>query len=213
MTVQTGAPDSNPFATRFVRPGALSFEFPPGQSARQLVERLAAQGWRGAIVGPHGSGKSTLLAALLAELRARGHVVAEVSLHEGQRWLGRWPEPFDGEGAGGCSPARAGLPAVLAIDGYEQLGLASRWLVHWRCRRRRLGLVVTTHRPTALPALFETRPTADLAARLVDRLLGDNAAASWTQAAERSFAAQRGNVREVLFELYDLYEAQRIARS
>ena len=38
------AADSNPFATRFVKPGALVFEFPPGESARQLVPRLAAQG-------------------------------------------------------------------------------------------------------------------------------------------------------------------------
>ncbi len=65
MSQQTrAAAQSNPFSTRFVRPGALAYRFPPGESAATLVERLAASGWRGQIVGPHGSGKSTLVAAL-----------------------------------------------------------------------------------------------------------------------------------------------------
>lgn len=196
---------SNPFATRFVRPGAIPFEFPPGLDARRLLARLEAQGWRGAIVGPHGSGKSTLLAALLAELRNAGHSVAAVSLHEGQRRLGPCTPLLE-------RPDGDRRQTLLAIDGYEQLGLVSRWLVQRQCRRRDIGLLVTTHRPSGLPTLFETRPTAELAARLADRLLGGHAPPSWPQAVERSFQAHRGNLREVLFDLYDLYESQRTSR-
>jgi hypothetical protein len=58
------APASNPFATRFTRPGAIEFIFPAGESLATLVARLRACDWRGQITGPHGSGKAPLRAAL-----------------------------------------------------------------------------------------------------------------------------------------------------
>ncbi len=70
---------------------ALAFEFAVGQSTAELVTRLAASGWRGAIVGPHGSGKSTLLAALLAELHGQGHNTLVYRLHDGERRLNPSP--------------------------------------------------------------------------------------------------------------------------
>jgi hypothetical protein len=60
---------SNPFATCWTRPGALSFVFPPRQSFEAIVSRLTELNWRGQILGPHGSGKSTLLAALMPIVR------------------------------------------------------------------------------------------------------------------------------------------------
>src|SRR5262245_4595947 len=65
----------NPFSTRHIRPGALPYLFPPGESAAGLVDRLQAAGWCGQIIGPHGSGKSTLLAALVPALEAAGRMV------------------------------------------------------------------------------------------------------------------------------------------
>ena len=62
---------TNPFATCWTRPGAMAFQFPPGESAERLVAKLAAVGWWGEIVGPHGSGKSTLLETLRATPRRR----------------------------------------------------------------------------------------------------------------------------------------------
>ena len=79
--------DHNPFATRFTRPGALGYLFPPGESAESLVDHLRQNGWRGEIIGPHGSGKSTLLAALLPRLAEAGRVVAHYALHQGEHAL------------------------------------------------------------------------------------------------------------------------------
>src|SRR5262245_49587973 len=73
---------SNPFSTRFIRPGAIPFIFSAGESAESLVDHLRVNNWRGQIIGPHGSGKSTLLAALLPALQAAGRTVACVSLHQ-----------------------------------------------------------------------------------------------------------------------------------
>jgi GTPase SAR1 family protein len=59
------APASNPFSTRFIRPGATTYRFPEGISAASLAEKFFAQHQgRAAIVGPHGSGKTSLLYAL-----------------------------------------------------------------------------------------------------------------------------------------------------
>lgn len=59
------APVSNPFSTRFIRPGATTYRFPTGVSAHTLADQFFRQHLgRAAIVGPHGSGKTSLLYAL-----------------------------------------------------------------------------------------------------------------------------------------------------
>ena len=54
---------------------------------RATRRQLAAQDWRGAIVGPHGSGKSTLLESLKPALAAAGLPCHAIALHDGQRRL------------------------------------------------------------------------------------------------------------------------------
>ena len=78
---------SNPFATRFTRPGAIGYLFPLGNSAVGTVDLLRNNNWWGEIVGPHGSGKSSLLAELLPLLEATGRRVNVYSLHQGDRTL------------------------------------------------------------------------------------------------------------------------------
>ena len=176
----------NPFCTRHVRPGAIPFRFPDGLDEKGLADRLEANGWRGQIVGPHGSGKSTLLEALLPELRRRRAVV-RVELHYRERRL----------------PAEAwatGEGTLLVIDGYEQLG----WWTRRRVRRHCRSLLVTTHRGQGLLDLYRTGVTAELAGAIVRGLHADEV----PDLASR-LAYHRGNLREVLFELYDRYEAMR----
>jgi hypothetical protein len=74
------SPASNPFSTRFIRPGATTYRFPSGVSAATLAEEFLAQHeGRAAIVGPHGSGKTSLLYALAPYLGS----LAESHLCEG----------------------------------------------------------------------------------------------------------------------------------
>jgi hypothetical protein len=73
---------TNPFATRWTRPGAIPFVFADGGTMLDLVARLQANEWRGAIVGPHGSGKSTLLAALVPAIAATGRRAVVIRLHD-----------------------------------------------------------------------------------------------------------------------------------
>ncbi len=189
----------NPFSTRFIRPGAIPYRFPSGQTAEVLVAKLAALGWRGQIIGPHGSGKSTLLASLLEPLRRAGRPGWMICLHDGQRRLPRdWT----------AQAVRAAASLVI-IDGYEQLSAWSRVWVKWHCRRRGWGLLVTAHDEAGFPTLLRSVAGLRVAQDVVDRLLpaGDDSIDEAIVAAH--FAAARGNVREMLFGLYDHHERQR----
>jgi energy-coupling factor transporter ATP-binding protein EcfA2 len=187
----------NPFATCWTRPGAIAFQFDDGQSTGELVAKLAAQGWWGAIVGPHGSGKTTLLETLMPILRGAGHHVRAISLRNGQR---RLP----------CCFFRMER-ALVIIDGYEQLGWLERARLKHRCRRVNHELLVTTHSPTSIPTLIRLAPEE----RLVRQLVADLTAHVSTPITPADVAASHArfgsNVREILFDLYDRHERRRRA--
>jgi energy-coupling factor transporter ATP-binding protein EcfA2 len=192
-------PTDNPFSARNTRPGALAYRFPPGQCADTLVQRLQQHGWRGQIVGPHGSGKSTLLASLLPLIERAGKPTLLVTLHDGQR---RLPPPL--QQTTGIVPG-----TLVVVDGYEQLSWLSRLRLGWLCRRRDLGLLVTTHRNAGLPDLIHTLADVHLAQSLVAQLLGSHSGLIAPDEVVERFTSHRGNLRELLFELYDLYEQRR----
>lgn len=189
---------SNPFATRFIRPGALAFRFARGDSAEALLERFRATGSRGQIVGPHGSGKSTLLETLRPLLAEQFPHIAWLQLKAG-------PERRQSQRAWKSLPARD-RQALIVIDGYEQAYAWNRW---WLARQTRQGaaLLVTSHFPLGkLPVLYETTTSADLARELIAELLGDTTQdANLTADVPARLAAHGGNLRELLFELYDRY--------
>jgi hypothetical protein len=192
-------PSSNPFATRFTRPGALPYCFPSGESAAAIVAQLQAHRWRGEVVGPHGSGKTSLLLTLIGPIEATGRRVEWFALHDGQRAL---PAEF-------FRLPRDRLPRLIVIDGYEQLSRASRWRLRARCRRRGWGLLVTAHQSVGFPLLAETRPDVETALQIVRRLLPDDRAGITSDDVRRAFESHHGNVRETLFALYDLVESRR----
>jgi hypothetical protein len=189
----------NPFCTRRVRPGAIPFLFPAGQNVETLVQRLQEHGWWGEIVGGHGSGKSALLATLIPQIELAGRCTVFVELHDGQRRL-----PIDLN-----RDSRLRPPIVLIVDGYEQLSRWRQFLLKRDCRRRGLGLLVTAHASVGLPDLCRTAPTPELAERIVGQLMAGSSPPCTASELAASFASHHGNVRETLFDLYDLYEKRR----
>jgi len=190
---------SNPFATCWTRPGALPFHFNDGQSVENLVSQLAAQQWRGAIVGPHGSGKSTLLETLKPALRAAGFHVQAITLHNRQRHL-----PAD-------LWRLASARTIIIIDGYEQIGWFERAKLNRFCRRAGHGLLVTTHAPTRIPTLLRLAPNERLVQRLVAELATRVSTPITISHVAASHACHGSNVREILFDLYDRHERLRRA--
>jgi hypothetical protein len=198
LSVAVPSRNDNPFATCWTRPGALEYQFADGQSAEQLVAKLAEQGWWGAIVGPHGGGKSTLLETLKPALHAAGMNVHAITLQNAQRTL---PQKF-------LSSIRE-PESVVITDGYEQLNWFARLQLKRRCRRIGCGLVITTHSPTRIPTLLRVAPDI----RLVQRLVADLAARVSIQITpadvNASHACHGSNVREIFFDLYDRHELRR----
>ncbi len=199
----------NPFSTSRVRPGAVQYVFPEGDSVQLMVDRLEAAAWRGEIVGAHGSGKSALLATLIPAIRRAGKNVLLLELHDGQR---RLPIELKRLPLGGAR-------SILIVDGYEQLGRWSRFRLRRRCRRHRLGLLITSHRPMGFPELHRPQPTAELARQIVEKLLADKQfegallAEPDFEFVQKAFARHGGDMRETLFDLYDLYEQRRRGQS
>lgn len=192
-------PGANPFSTRRVRPGAIAYCFPDGVDAVTLVDRLRENAWRGQIVGPHGSGKSALLATLIPVIERAGKRVTLVELHDGQRRL-----PLALKRTPGLDSS-----ALLAIDGYEQLSRPSRFGLKRFVAARGVGLLATAHASVGLPCIFSTTTDRVLARRLVERLLAESEIRIAMEDVDALFSLHQGNLREVLFGLYDLYESRR----
>ena len=189
----------NPFRASRIKPGAIPYVFPAGQNVAALVDRLRETGWWGEVVGPHGSGKSTLLETLIPAIHRVGRPTVLVALHDGQR---RLPIKLS-------SDSRLRAPGVLVIDGYEQLGYWSRWIVKRFCRRQGMGLMVTAHASVGLPELYRTEVTSEAAERVIDQLLGGRSAPFSSQEVSERLAQHGGDLRETLFDLYDIYEQRR----
>ena len=192
---------SNPFSTRFIRPGALDYLFSvesrtADEGVESLVARLGGNQWRGQIVGPHGSGKSTLLAALEPVLGDAGRVCWTARLRDAQRSMP----------AGWTRAVADSLANQVVIDGFEQLNAWNRWRVRLCCRRRGWGLLVTAHRDVGLPRLFETASDLQTAQAIVGQLLASETTTIAPEVVAEHFRAAGGNLRETLFRLYDVWE-------
>jgi hypothetical protein len=191
----------NPFRVARVL-SAIRYEVPAGSDdedragAVSLLLRLEALRYRAAIVGPHGSGKTTLLEDLAGVLAERGFRITHVRLDtDGPRLPREWRSTarlLDGSD-------------IVCLDGAEQLGPIAWQRFRWRARRAG-GLIVTTHSHGRLTTLIECTTSVSLLHRIIERLAPNGLAAAAPPAAEL-FARHRGNLRDALRELYDIYAA------
>lgn len=195
--------DSNPFATRFVRPGAIEFLLPEGQTLDSLVDTLDRHRWRGQILGPHGTGKSTLLHSLQPVLVERLRLLAWFTQNQGERSLNITE----------ADAAQWSSQTLVIVDGYEQLGwLAKRWLTA-TCDRTGAGLLVTTHTDMGLTTIFATQPSETLLQEVVAELTALANGIISADDVSHCYQQHAGNLREALFALYDLYELRRTQAS
>jgi len=191
----------NPFSTACVRPGALPFLFPDGMTATHLIERLSKSGWQGQIVGPHGSGKTTLLHSLLPRLREHRRV-EWFTLNSNQRRL-----PLSRR-----DRIRWDNSVAVVVDGYEQLSRWQRLSLRLHCKRRGVGLLATSHSDVGLATIHSTKTSCETTMQLVRVLLSNSELYLVQNRVHEIFQRCQGNVRETLFNLYDLYESQQLNR-
>jgi hypothetical protein len=198
------AESTNPFAASSVRSGMIPYQWQAGQCAGAVIERLCAAAWRGQVVGTHGSGKSTLLASLLPALSRHAGEVVVVRLHQAFRQL-----PADIK-VGVQRAAAADGRRLILIDGFEQLSLWDRLSLMRACRRHGHGLLVSAHhRLMGLPVVYRTQATHHTAWQVVRYLIRDRECPLTSEDITDRLKARLGNVREMLFDLYDWYESHR----
>ncbi len=188
---------TNPFCAARLRPGTIDFVFEQGKSLKQLVDALESNAWQGQITGAHGTGKSTLLAALTPAIEARGRLVKSITLVSGQRHL---PREYL------VSLRHAGGLGVAAVDGVEQLHPWNRMRLRRFCQTHGAGLIVASHRRGRLPNLYETNVDEDRAWSVVKQLQEGFPPRIEIKDLVERLARHKGNLREALFDLYDLYE-------
>jgi hypothetical protein len=169
-----------------------------GVTWEDLVDRLATLDFRAALVGLHGHGKTTLLEDLAPRLEERGFRLRSVTLRAGERRLTAAQEETLFADLSGRD--------LLLVDGAEQLGRLA-WLRLRRKSHAAGGLVVTSHRPGLLPTFHECRTTPELLAGIVRDLLGPEAEGV-SPDPEDLWQRHRGNLRDALRELYDVWAAR-----
>lgn len=96
-------------------------------------------------------------------------------------------------------------PAIVIVDGYEQLNWLAIRRLRRKCLRLRWGLLVSAHRDIGLPTMHRTASTLELAVSLVGQLTGEQPPID-RDVIRRAFVNHNGNLRDVFFELYDHYE-------
>jgi energy-coupling factor transporter ATP-binding protein EcfA2 len=194
---------SNPFSTRFTRPGRIEPLDGAGRCVdiEGLLGRLQGLGGTAAIVGPHGSGKSTLLVHLADAIERCGGRSSRIRLQSWRDALAAW-----------MVIRQSAAGDTICIDSWESIGPAIRVLLRLAARLSGCGLLVTSHRGTGMPQLTRCGTSASLLSAIV-RSLPDHAC--WYETLiceadiEAAFASHGGNLRESLYELYDRFEARR----
>jgi hypothetical protein len=184
----------NPFAVQ--RTEKLSYRLPSGTTWPLLLQRLESQGYCGAIVGRHGAGKTTLLEEFVPHLETLGfqpqiiRLTSESSMREKEAL----PSVL----------RRFSKPAFILLDGAEQLS-TRHWLPVRSAAGVAAGFLVTVHRISRLPTLFECDTNTVLLEDLVRELTGKQLPlAQATDLLTRHF----GNIRDCLRELYDDWAAK-----
>ena len=181
----------NPFAEE--RLGRLPFHFPAGDGWEALLGRLAAQRWRGAIVGPAGTGKTALIEQLAPHLEAKGFCPKIFTF--------RSEHTFAEKQATLSEIITATAPDFLLVDGADQLPTRN-WLSVTNAGASCAGLVITQNRGGRLPTILSCEANATLLDSLVFELTE-----AWLPEGEASrlLARYHGNVRECLRDLHNRY--------
>ncbi|MBB3204621.1 energy-coupling factor transporter ATP-binding protein EcfA2 [Rhodopirellula rubra] len=222
---------SNPFASRFVRPGAFAFRFDHVSSTheegsredfvRSLVDRLREERC-GVIVGDHGTGKSTLLRELAETLEREmpggqwvqltGPDPASTRNERIVRGLGDLWNNIRTVGRLQRSVPRGG---VLVIDGGEQIPAFWRWWIAHRAKRRDHFCLLTSHSDVAgFATLYRTHLSPDLIGDLVRELLSGTDAAlqpgariKVQQHLDTIDLSRVGNLRDLWDDLYEIVQS------
>lgn len=196
-------PAENPFSTRRIRPGAIPYRFFRGQgSVESVYEKWMSIGPKAQIRGDHGSGKSTLLAVFESRFAADGFTVRTHIMADPRRDA-RTLLADDGWNS----------KTVVVVDGFERLSWWERTRLAFKRWFTGARLLITTHVDQGWPEVCRLEPDESDVVELARLLQSDHAVLVTDDDARRCFRKHQGNVREALFEMFDIYQLRQRAGS
>ncbi len=179
---------NNPFATDRV----LQIRYMPQTCTwDELLARLESMHYRAAIIGADGTGKTTLIEDIRRRLTEQGlscrsiFVTMDISVP-----MRRINEILDGDPFD-----------ILLIDGADHLKRFVWHRIKRKINRKNMGLIITSHKPNMLPTLIECSTNPQLLKTIVTELAPQ---ISDTKLIENLYRKHKGNIRDVLRELYDI---------
>lgn len=208
---------SNPFSTRFLSPGKISFVGIDEPALDRLAERFIRQRGNGQIIGPHGTGKTTLtfelekrivrLNATSVQYRFVRKTIGPKQTIRSAQSLASFEIGADRRLLHRHSP---NPKTILVLDGIELLSWFQRIALIKTCRQKQIGLVVTSHRFIwGLPKLTTLRSDYRRFESIVQRLTCDCDFQISTERLTTIYQLHQGNIREALMSCYDEFEASR----
>ena len=172
----------------------------------KYYQNFCTFGYRAQIIGGHGTGKTTFLIEFVRYLEYRKHVVHYFTLHDGRRTLPREFWERQNTLVAQFPDGAMQEPPLAVVDGYEQLSLIQKMRLRRTCRKGRSGLLITTHAPAwRLPVLLRTETTDATLQYIIGHLFRDlpNIEPPDKSLCRALFDRHQGNLRNVLFDLYD----------
>lgn len=160
-----------------------------------LIQKLEAQQFRGAIVGQHGSGKTTLLEGLAKKLLPLNHSVKSLRLNsESPNFSPEFLDKFF---------SLLNKNDIVLLDGAEQLNFISWQYFKYKVKKAK-GLIITTHKEGQLPTIYNCKTNYQLLNDILFELIGSQAT-NIKPSSKELFDKHQGNIRDVLREYYDIY--------
>ncbi len=191
----------NPFSSKYIRPGANEYLFEESESIQEALARFERLDRRAQIIGPHGTGKSTLLCKILNHFEVANANILSVKLNSSKTRLSFSIRDL----------LRMQQETTIIIDGFEQLPAWKRFAIRKIASARRLGLLITTHEDQGMATLVSTASSPQMLRAIIRRLDRDQRLGPIDEISERELCqlldSCHGNVREVLFRLYDRVQA------
>ena len=212
---------TNPFATKFTRPGSIPYLFKDPEDVDAILRRLERHDHIGQIVGPHGSGKTTLarhLSGLLGSVFDRSRFLTIRSPVKPFHRL-EMIEHADGEDLPIDAATnqmfveqvslRPSERMVYFVDGWGQVESYHRRIFIENCENLGIGLIVTVHRKRSrLPVIAEIQADFEIFTRIVRHLQRDSIIELNGGLVRDAFVQAAGNFREAFMSLYDDYEVR-----
>ena len=222
---------SNPFATKYVSPGQLSFvgldESTLNGLAKTLINQNENQNGNYQIIGPHGVGKTTLTFELqkrVARLSGteatvkfvrktvgpRGAIRSDRSIKIANQMPSKNNFDDDEHSSQGSSPVLGPHKTILILDGVERLSWFQRIALLKSCQRKRIELLLTSHRRIwGVRTLVELKSDFSRFELVFKALTAGYEFQLSTLRLREIFFANNGNMREALMSCYDEFEASR----